>query len=383
LVNHLAFPAPGVQVAHVAGTNGKGSVCAMIEAVARACGRRTGLFTSPHLVDFRERVRVAGEEIPEEAVAEGLTALRAICERMDPHPTFFEISLALAMRWFRDTGCELIILETGMGGRFDATTAVPADVCVVTPIGLDHTQYLGDTLEAIAAEKAGIFLPGVPALSAPQAAGAREVLERHANEVRAPLAFVEEPLRGYAINLPGPHQAWNAALAVAALSALRAPLTCDTVRHGLARVNWPGRFEIFRAGSVADAPADIVLDGAHNPAAAATLAAAWHSAYPDQSPALVFSAAEDKDAAGVLAILAPLAATIHLCRLDSPRAQTTGRLAAALPPGAPPHAEHPNCRAALAAAVGDGRPVLVAGSLFLVGEARALLTGRAFHRSAQ
>ena len=383
LVHHLAFPAPGVQVAHVAGTNGKGSVCAMIEAVARACGRRTGLFTSPHLVDFRERIRVAGVEIPESAVASGLTDLRALCERQDPHPTFFEISLALAMRWFRETGCELIILETGMGGRFDATTAVPADVCVVTPIGMDHMQHLGDTLAAIAAEKAGIFLPGVPALSAPQTPGAREVLERHANEIRAPLEFVDEPLLGYAINLPGAHQAWNAALAVAALSALRVPLTCDTIRHGLARVNWPGRFEVFRAGTVADAAVDIVLDGAHNPAAAATLVAAWHQAYPDQAASLVFSAAGDKDAAGVLEVLAPLAAAVHLCPLDSPRAQTTEELAAALPAGAPPCAMHRDCRAALAAALQNGRPVLVAGSLFLVGEARALLTGRAFQRSAQ
>jgi dihydrofolate synthase/folylpolyglutamate synthase len=270
-----------------------------------------------------------------------------------------------------------------MGGRFDATTAVPADVCVVTPVGMDHMQYLGDTLEAIAAEKAGIFLPGVPAWSAPQAAGAREVLERVANEIRAPLVFVDEPLRGYAINLPGAHQAWNAALAVAALNAIRVPLTCDSVRHGLARVNWPGRFEIFRAGTVVDATADMVLDGAHNPAAAAALAAVWHEVYPGVTAALVFSAAEDKDAAGVLAALAPLAATIHFCPLDSPRTQSTSKLAAALPTGAPPHAEHPDFRAALAAALKDGRPVLVAGSLFLVGEARALLTGGSFQRSAQ
>lgn len=383
LVTALAFPAHGVRVAHVAGTNGKGSVCAMMDAIARAGGRRCGLFTSPHLVDFRERIRVGGMEIPEEAAARGLTELRVICERLDPHPTFFEISLALAMRWFRETSCELIILETGMGGRFDATTAVPADVCVVTPVGMDHTQYLGDTLEAIAAEKAGIFLPGVPALSAPQSTGAREVLERHANEIRAPLAFIDEPLRGYAINLHGPHQAWNAALAVAALDAIKEPLTCDTVRHGLARVNWPGRFEIFRAGTLAGAGVDIVLDGAHNPSAATVLAAAWRDVYPRDAATLVVSAAEDKDTAGLLEVLAPLAASIHLCPLDSPRAQTTDQLAAALQAGAAPHTAHPDFQTALAAALTEDRPVLVAGSLFLVGEARALLTGGTFQRSAQ
>ena len=145
---------------HVAGTNGKGSTCAMIDSIARACGRRSGLFTSPHLIDYRERIQVSGQEIPEDACAAMLTELREICGQMEPHPTFFEITLALAMRWFRERECELIVLETGMGGRLDATTAVPADVCVITPIGMDHTQWLGDTLEAIAAEKAGIFVDG-------------------------------------------------------------------------------------------------------------------------------------------------------------------------------------------------------------------------------
>ena len=164
----LAYPKHGVTVIHVAGTNGKGSTCAMMDAIASACGKRCGLFTSPHLIDFRERIRVASQDIPEDACAAGLTELRVLCQRFDPHPTFFEITLALAMRWFGQCGCELVILETGMGGRLDATTAVPADVCVFTPVGLDHTEWLGESLAEIAAEKAAILLPGKPALSAPQ-----------------------------------------------------------------------------------------------------------------------------------------------------------------------------------------------------------------------
>ena len=160
LREYLAFPAHDTTVIQVAGTNGKGSTCAMIDAIARAGGRRTGLFTSPHLVDFRERIQVSGHQIPEDRCAAMLAELREICAAMDPHPTFFEIALALAMRWFRECGCELIVLETGMGGRLDATTAVPADVSVITPIGMDHMQWLGDTLEKIAAEKAGIFRHG-------------------------------------------------------------------------------------------------------------------------------------------------------------------------------------------------------------------------------
>ena len=246
LKEFLAFPAHDVKVIHVAGTNGKGSTCAMIDSIARACGRRSGLFTSPHLIDYRERIKVSGLEIPEDDCAAMLTELREICARMENHPTFFEISLALAMRWFRERECELIVLETGMGGRLDATTAVPADVCVVTPIGLDHMQWLGSSLEAIAAEKAGILSEGKPAVTAPQEAAARFVLEKEANEVRAPLAFVDEPLLGYPIALAGEHQKWNAALAVAALHRAGLPLNCDIVRHGLATVSWPGRFERVR-----------------------------------------------------------------------------------------------------------------------------------------
>jgi dihydrofolate synthase/folylpolyglutamate synthase len=162
----LAYPAHGVKVIHVAGTNGKGSTCAMIDSIARACGLRTGLFTSPHLVDYCERTKVSGRDIPQDECARLLTALRRVCEVMETHPTFFEISLALSMRWFRERECELIILETGMGGRLDATTAVPADVCAITPVALDHMQWLGSTLEEIATEKAGIFVTGKPTISA-------------------------------------------------------------------------------------------------------------------------------------------------------------------------------------------------------------------------
>jgi dihydrofolate synthase / folylpolyglutamate synthase len=370
LKEFLAYPAHGTQVIHVAGTNGKGSTCAMIDSIARACGRRTGLFTSPHLIDYRERVRVSGQEIPEDACAALLTSLREICERFENHPTFFEISLALAMRWFRERECELIILETGMGGRLDATTAVPADVCVVTPIGLDHMQWLGDTLELIAAEKAGIFVPGKPVISAPQEPAARFVLEKEANETRCPIVFIDEPLLGYPMALAGAHQLWNAALAVTALHKAGLPLNSDSVRHGLDTVSWPGRFEEIAPG--------VILDGAHNPHAAKVLAETWRSRFPQTKAALVFSAVAAKDIAGILEILAPLAAKIFLCPVDTPRAVSAGELASHLPQEAPPCEIFPTFHAAYAAAKEHGTPILIAGSLFLVGEARAFLTGRSF-----
>ncbi|MGC4015700.1 MAG: folylpolyglutamate synthase/dihydrofolate synthase family protein [Luteolibacter sp.] len=378
LKEYLAFPKRGVKVIHVAGTNGKGSTCAMIDSVARASGLRTGLFTSPHLVDYRERIQVSGQQIPQEECAAMLTELRGICERLETHPTFFEITLALAMRWFRERECELIVLETGMGGRLDATTAVPADVCVITPIGLDHTQWLGETLELIAAEKAGILLPGATAVSSPQEPAARRVLEKEANERRCPLTFVHEPLMGYSISLAGPHQAWNAALALAALDAAGVALSFDTVQYGLGQVKWPGRFERFPA----DSRPEIILDGAHNPHAAGVLAETWRQVFGDKKATLLFSAVSSKDIPGILVHLAPLAERILLCPVDTPRAVPTAELAAALPTGTTA-TEYATFDEALEASVTFTDPVLIAGSLFLVGEAKARLEGGEFQGCTQ
>ncbi|MFT3990874.1 MAG: folylpolyglutamate synthase/dihydrofolate synthase family protein [Luteolibacter sp.] len=378
LKQYLAYPSHGVKVIHVAGTNGKGSTCAMIDSISRACGRRTGLFTSPHLIDYRERIQVSGQQIPEDRCAEMLTELRGLCESLEHHPTFFEITLAVAMKWFRECECEMIVLETGMGGRLDATTAVPADVCVITPIGLDHTQWLGDTLEKIAAEKAGIIVPGKPVISAPQDPSARRVLEMEANESRSPLTFITEPLGGYAINLAGEHQAWNAALAVAAVDASGIPVSYDSVHYGLKNVRWPGRFERFSYKNH-----DVILDGAHNPQGAEVLAKTWQSEYPDKKPTLVFSAVAAKDISGILKLIAPLAERILICPVDTPRAVTPGELAAQLPENAPPHELFPTFSATFAAAISRNAPILIAGSLFLVGEARALLTDGDFQSSTQ
>ena len=377
LKDFLAFPKHGVKVAHVAGTNGKGSVCAMMDRVARACGQRTGLFTSPHLIDYRERMQVSGEMISEIRCAELLTDVRMVCERLETHPTFFEITLAVAMRWFGEKDCELIILETGMGGRLDATTAVPADLCVITPIGMDHTQWLGDTLEKVAGEKAGIFLEGIPAVSSPQEDEARLALERTANEKRTPLRFIDEPLEGYGIALAGVHQKWNAALALAALHELGIQLGYESVAEGLGKVSWPGRFE-----SITFQGTEFILDGAHNPHAAKVLRATWLEKYGQGIGTLIFGAVESKDVSGILSELHGLNARMIFCKVGTMRGLATEELMKSLPPGAEAEC-YGTFRDAMAAANKHSGPILIAGSFFLVGEARAALLGGEFLASAQ
>ena len=379
LRERLAYPAPGVKVIHVAGTNGKGSVCAMAESIARATGLHTGLFTSPHLVDFRERIRVSGEMISAETLEAELAALRAHVAGWDPHPTFFELALAVAMRHFRAQSVELIVLETGLGGRLDATSAVPADVCVLTPIGLDHREWLGDTLEEIAGEKAAIIRPGKPVLSAPQDSEARQIIEQAAGEKRSPLAILTEPLEGYGIPLPGAHQKWNAALAVEALFKLGIDLKVDAVREGLAATRWPGRFDHRPE-------ANLVLDAAHNPHGAAVLASTWREEFGHRRTTVIFGAANDKDAAGMLRILRPLAERLVLCPPDSPRAanvdalreaarqagfeEAAVRFASALPD-------------VLQEAASATTPWLLTGSIFLVGQALACLEKHDLRPTAQ
>ena len=377
LKEFLAYPDHGVQVAHVAGTNGKGSVCAIMDRVARSCGKRTGLFTSPHLIDYRERIQVSGQQISEETCAELLTDIREVCESLETHPTFFEITLAVAMRHFRERKCDLIILETGMGGRLDATTAVPADVCAITPIGLDHTQWLGDTLAKVAAEKAGIFLEGVPAVSAPQDLEAHQVLEKEANQTRAPLQFITAPLAGYHVALPGQHQKWNAALALAALFELGMYLSNESVADGLRNITWPGRFERITSGEN-----EIILDGAHNPHAASALRETWLEQIGENQGTLIFSAVESKDISGILEHLKGLTAKTIFCKVGTQRGLPTSELLKFSDPENPPEC-HEALADALAAARAQPGPILIAGSLFLIGEARALLLGDTFLASSQ
>jgi dihydrofolate synthase/folylpolyglutamate synthase len=231
LLAACGHPEKKTRFLHIAGTNGKGSTCAMLDSILRRAGFRTGLYTSPHLVDFRERIRVDGEMITREDLAEGLTRLRNVVRGWDHAPTFFEISTVLALDHFARSGCEIVVLETGMGGRLDSTNTVTPLVSTITPIDMDHMQWLGDTLEKIAAEKAGIIKPGIPAVSAPQQPAAAEVLRKTAAGCGAEIRFVSEPCP-LPIALAGSHQKWNAALAVETLRASGLEIPESAIRDG-------------------------------------------------------------------------------------------------------------------------------------------------------
>ena len=358
----------GRKILHVAGTNGKGSVCAFSDAILREAGIRTGLFTSPHLVVFRERIRVDGEMISETAVADGLTAIRNLAAGWDPHPTFFEITLVLAVKHFCESGAEALVIETGMGGRLDATNALPANVSVITSIGFDHQQWLGESLREIAAEKAGILKPDTPVIIADLEPEARDAIGRTALEVGAPLIEVH-PLPGdWALGIPGPHQRENAALAVEAVCRLpgHAGPTAEQIRAGLAKTRWPARFQ--RLGE----DGRLVIDGAHNGPAIAALITTWRTAFGDERPTVIFGGVSGKDTRGILRQLSDIAARFYWVAIPSLRGLSTSEIAA-LWTGVLPAEPCENLAAALDAARQHSAPILITGSLFLAGAALAEL----------
>lgn len=370
---------PGPAVLHVAGTNGKGSVCAVTDRILRDAGVKTGLFTSPHLVTYRERIRVNGAMIPEEVVARGLTELKDRSYLCEAHPTFFEFSLALAIGHFVREGCEVIILETGMGGRLDATNAIWSDVSVITSIGLDHQQWLGETIREIAGEKAGILKPGVPVIIGELHPDARDVVGRRALELGIPCIEAHALPEDWVTGLKGPHQRDNAALAVEAACRLEGDrLTREGIRQSVATAQWPGRFQ-----RIDDT---LILDGAHNPAAAAALRGTWQSEFGEEKAHLVFGAVGSKDVTGIFRELLPILASVTFVPVKSERRLTVAEMKSFLVEaggGGLPQAEFATLPEAVAGARTRGGKTLVAGSLFLVGEALGHFLGERFEVSLQ
>ncbi len=356
----LGWEPGGTRYLHVAGTNGKGSVCAMLDSICRAAGMRTGLFTSPHLVTFRERIRVNGEMAAKNEIAAELTRIRALCEREAAEPTFFEITTALALELFRRDGIEIAVLETGMGGRLDATNIVRPEAVVITSIGLDHTQFLGGTLGEIAWEKAGIIKPGVPVVTGPLPEEAAAVVARVAAERGSRLTRMSEPVPDYKVGLKGEHQRVNAAVALEALKAAGLEFDSAHLAEGLRTVSWPGRFQ--------DTGRGFILDGAHNPDAARRLAETWHAEYDERKTAVILGVLRDKDARGICAELARIAREFVIVPVRSPRAAPVEELVKIARERRPSRA-CASLQEAMASIRHEETPALVTGSLFLMGEA--------------
>jgi len=364
---------------HIAGTNGKGSTSAMIEAIQRAQGRRTGLYTSPHLVAIGERIQVDRAPLSD-------TAVVALAERLRPHyeaihaedsenaPTFFELITAAALLEFAERKVDVAILETGLGGRLDATNVCAPEVCVITSIGLDHQEYLGPTLAAIAAEKAGIIKPGVPCVVGDVPPEAEAVIVARAREVGAPLHFVRGRFASGLpeTNLVGAHQVRNAGAALLACELAKClPIDDAKTRTALRSIEWAGRWQEFR---LIDGRR-LIVDGSHNEEgirAVAPLLAAL------SAPTVIVGALGVDRARPLVAAAAKAAGRLVLVRPDNERACSVEELAALVPAdfrGDIRRATVAELFPSVAMCVAEGETVVVLGSLYLVGEVLARLRG--------
>jgi len=373
VLDALGNPEKTYRVVHVAGTNGKGSTSAMIAAGLRAAGVRTGLFTSPHLVEPTERIQIDGIPVSQAQFSRAFDVVHEAAGSLDldAHPSYFETVAAMAFWLFRELNVKTAVIEVGLGGRLDATNIVEPAVTVIAPIDMDHQIFLGDTIESIAAEKAGILKPGVPAVFALQRPDAQAVLDAKAAELGIPVKRAADfeirdlqidargsRFSGIECPLAGEHQVDNAVTAALALE------TLGVSPKGISETTWPGRLEHISPNP------DILLDGAHNPAGVRSLIRYLERFYPDRKRWIIFGAMRDKAVAEMGALLFPLADELILTAADSPRSMPPEELAALAPRGR----AVPNIGAALKLVASEASAddmIVITGSLFLVGEARA------------
>jgi dihydrofolate synthase/folylpolyglutamate synthase len=400
LAQHLGHPENKYPSVHIAGTNGKGSTAAFLEAMLCEAGYRTGLYTSPHLERINERIRIEGKDIPDEAFADVFSRIHALIEKLladgtlRAHPTFFECITTIAFLYFAEAGVDFAVFETGLGGRLDSTNIVTPQVSIITRIDFDHENFLGHSLREIAAEKAGIIKPTVPVVIAEQHDEAREVIVARATELHSPLvetstlfsvesihmeegrvrAVVSEPGAGKPINidpqLAGRFQLQNALSAVAAAHVLKSQgyrLTDGVIELGIATAVWPGRIENIRVQP------DIYLDGAHNPSSARELDAFLAENFAGRRIILIFGALRDKAVDEIAGILFPRAAHVIFTEPATSRAISAAQLAEIAGHYASSSEIIPDAAQALEAALSKAQPgdtIFITGSLYLVGQLR-------------
>ena len=394
LLAALGDPHKALRFVHVAGTNGKGSTAAMLDSCLRAAGYKTGLFTSPYINRFNERVQVDGVPIPDGDLVRLVERVQPAAAAMADTPTEFEFITALGMLWFAEQRCDIVVLEVGLGGALDSTNVIdPPECAVITALGLDHVKELGPTLADIAAAKAGIIKPGSPAVSYGGAPEADRVIAAAARACGAPLTVVDftrlrlrgagldgqtfdfDGLDGLTLPLLAGYQPRNAAVAVTALRALRArgwDIPDEAIRRGLASVRWPGRFELLRRSP------PFLLDGSHNAHGMRATADSLRSLFPGQKFVFLVSIMADKDADEMLRLLLPLAKAFVTVTAPSPRAIPAADLAArieALGGRAEPAASIP-AAVERAAALAAGGPAAALGTLYFSGEVRQAVAAR-------
>ncbi len=395
LLDAAGNPQDAYPTVHIAGTNGKGSVTAFLKAMLQAAGYRTGCFTSPHLIDVRERFQIDGALISDEDLDQAIAHFQRIAAPIDPPPTFFEMNTAIAFHAFALARVDVAIIETGMGGRLDSTNVIRPEATAITNIDLEHTQYLGDTLEKIAFEKAGILKHGVPVVIGERAQGPRGVLLERARALQSPAAVLDRDftyaltgarpsqhfhyqsenltLEKVPLALAGDHQGANAAIAATLAQTLGGKfprLTEQSIAAGLANAAWPCRLEHFqvRPPNNAQDPLPVIIDVAHNVAGAQKLAKELDACVT------ILAIASDKDARGMIDALAPIASPLLLTTFDGKRALPLDALRQAA--AHLPHISAPNLPEAIAQGLSratPARPLLITGSIYTAGEARQLL----------
>ncbi|MGC8887357.1 MAG: bifunctional folylpolyglutamate synthase/dihydrofolate synthase [Verrucomicrobiia bacterium] len=362
---------------HIAGTNGKGSTCAMLESIYRAAGYKTGLFTSPHLVSFSERIQINRQPIAEEEIVKLVQLMQSLLKHFpsDHLPTFFEVTTVMALCYFCFNECDVVIWETGMGGRLDATNIVTPLASVITSIGIDHRQWLGYTAAEIAKEKAGIIKPRIPVLTAVEDEQALDVIIQTAWEKGSAIHLVTKqdvalpPLDKIELPLKGEHQRLNAALAIACVNVLqnRLPVFESAIVEGLSTVQWAGRFqEVKRSGR------EFILDGAHNPDSARVLRETFNTYYDGKrtKTALIIGILADKDVAAVCRELAPITSSVYAVWVPSQRSADPEQIKNEWMK-INPNAKVTVCKDLKEAIElsGDFPLTLITGSFYLVGEA--------------
>jgi len=368
LLYRVGDPQDSLSFIHVAGTNGKGSTSAMLERILRLAGYKTGFYPSPFIEDFRERIQAAGEMISEDDLARITETVAAAAGSMAEHPTHFELITAIGMLYFAEQKCDIVVLEVGLGGTFDSTNVISApEVAVICNIGLDHTEYLGNTVEEIAANKCGIIKHGSYVASYENQPCVMKIIEDTCSDKGCPLYKAADEELKYPVSLIGPHQKKNARTALAAIHALRDRgwnIGEEAVREGLASTVWPARFEVMSTDPL------FIIDGGHNPQCAQALADSLDDYIPGQKVTFIIGILGDKDYEKVLDIVMPYGEYFITLTPASPRALDGSVLATKIREKGGDAVAASSAEEAIDKAVRQGRPVVAFGSLYMAGEVR-------------